>query len=221
MNEKICKYCLQSDNQESIISPCLCNGSIKYVHKKCLIEWILQKIINSGTNNIYPGFSQTRDFRCELCLYRYNIIEYEDTRNNKTLYINIIFYIFLASLFHISLYILFGKIMSVDIFLNSLFFENNYSWSSVFINGFIITHIMLALIYITRLISDYRNNQNHIYILWFITIFDYETLPNGIEGFIEIYLFILLGFFIWIYYDVIAGLILKHKLTRNIIIDIV
>jgi hypothetical protein len=44
-----CKYCYESGN--NLISPCKCDGHLKYVHKDCLTSWL--KVNNSD--------------RCELC----------------------------------------------------------------------------------------------------------------------------------------------------------
>ena len=34
-----CKFCLEEDKQKHLISPCKCNGSLKYVHLKCLEKY--------------------------------------------------------------------------------------------------------------------------------------------------------------------------------------
>ena len=35
---KQCRICLEEDDKE-YISPCLCKGSLKYVHRDCLKQW--------------------------------------------------------------------------------------------------------------------------------------------------------------------------------------
>ncbi|CAF1545176.1 unnamed protein product, partial [Rotaria sordida] len=37
--EKQCRICLDTDNSNDIISPCLCSGNSAYVHRKCLNHW--------------------------------------------------------------------------------------------------------------------------------------------------------------------------------------
>ena len=37
MNE--CRICLEEDEICNLISPCLCRGTTKYIHEKCLNEW--------------------------------------------------------------------------------------------------------------------------------------------------------------------------------------
>lgn len=50
-----CRYCLFQDSASNLISPCLCQGSLKYVHKTCLIAWIKLK------ENL------DLKFQCEIC----------------------------------------------------------------------------------------------------------------------------------------------------------
>ena len=55
-NEKICRICLESDNPEDLFSPCLCDGTSKYVHRNCLNQWRILHDINSDNFK-----------KCELC----------------------------------------------------------------------------------------------------------------------------------------------------------
>ena len=44
-----CRICLEKDNIEDMISPCLCRGSCKYIHRECLHKWFeLSDNINSS-----------------------------------------------------------------------------------------------------------------------------------------------------------------------------
>jgi len=36
---KQCRICLETDNENDLISPCLCSGSSADVHRKCLDNW--------------------------------------------------------------------------------------------------------------------------------------------------------------------------------------
>lgn len=60
MNIQECRICLLDDHHETMISPCLCQGTQKYVHRECLNQWRQQ--------NRNQGF-----FRCPTCLYEYRI----------------------------------------------------------------------------------------------------------------------------------------------------
>ena len=57
MEEPICRICLESE--EPLISPCLCNGTMKYVHETCLNRWRFSKMHTLS-------FSQ-----CDQCHYIY------------------------------------------------------------------------------------------------------------------------------------------------------
>jgi len=63
---RIC-YCSEEDLQSPLISPCLCSGSMKYIHFQCLQTWIKSKIsvkISSYENHMNFLFKL---FSCELC----------------------------------------------------------------------------------------------------------------------------------------------------------
>ena len=62
-----CRICLESQDRDLLITPCKCNGSMKYVHEQCLKLWILSSNpdINSSS--------------CELCKQAF-IIEFELSR---------------------------------------------------------------------------------------------------------------------------------------------
>lgn len=55
--EKLCRICYDSedDGVNTLISPCLCKGSIENVHIKCLQEWIRHKVTDT----------------CEMCNHKY------------------------------------------------------------------------------------------------------------------------------------------------------
>lgn len=49
----VCRICHSGDEVESLISPCLCTGSVKFVHHTCLMSWLQRAVMS----------------KCELCLY--------------------------------------------------------------------------------------------------------------------------------------------------------
>ncbi|XP_053665668.1 E3 ubiquitin-protein ligase MARCHF2-like [Anopheles marshallii] len=55
----VCRICQSSNDEISMISPCLCKGSMKYVHLECLELWLNR----SGLT------------RCELCLHSFQTHE--------------------------------------------------------------------------------------------------------------------------------------------------
>jgi hypothetical protein len=58
---KLCRICLDNDNPEDLIRPCLCSGGSAYVHRKCLDNW--RSLNKSG-----------RAFKfCDVCQFEYII----------------------------------------------------------------------------------------------------------------------------------------------------
>jgi len=53
-----CRYCYMDNFQNSLIAPCKCSGSVKYVHIYCLERW--RRIKNNPS-------------RCEICNKKYKI----------------------------------------------------------------------------------------------------------------------------------------------------
>ena len=55
---KVCRYCYMDNFQNSMIAPCKCDGSVKYVHIYCLERW--RRLKNNPS-------------RCEICNKKYKI----------------------------------------------------------------------------------------------------------------------------------------------------
>ncbi|CAF1576756.1 unnamed protein product [Didymodactylos carnosus] len=58
---KLCRICYETDNENDLISPCLCSGSSAYVHRKCLDNW-------RSLNTNGKSFSF-----CNVCQFKYVI----------------------------------------------------------------------------------------------------------------------------------------------------
>ena len=54
-NGDICRICHAGRRLEPLISPCVCSGTVKYTHHRCLATWLAES-----------GLS-----RCELCGFKY------------------------------------------------------------------------------------------------------------------------------------------------------
>ena len=52
-----CRFCLESDRQTNLIAPCICKGTNKYVHIKCLLQWV--------------SAEPERGLKCSACLETY------------------------------------------------------------------------------------------------------------------------------------------------------
>lgn len=76
--ERICRICLDSGECPTLLSPCTCTGSVKYVHEQCLKTWICSKTTTIG------------EPQCEIChltyrmkvVMRYKCICCESLREN-------------------------------------------------------------------------------------------------------------------------------------------
>eukprot|EP01083_Nonionella_stella_P081827 225653_1 len=59
--EKICRICQSTEPEDDLRDPCLCLGSIRYIHLQCLTRWVTQR---------YPNL---RRARCEICGARFKM----------------------------------------------------------------------------------------------------------------------------------------------------
>lgn len=62
MKKKECRICYQTDFIKNLISPCKCNGTLKYVHKNCIY-----KFIESTENDNFKT-------QCYICNVKYDFI---------------------------------------------------------------------------------------------------------------------------------------------------
>ena len=93
-NKSMCRVCYGDDSTDEnpLICPCKCKGSMKYIHYKCLKNWLNSKIeedisVDSDNSEIEIISYNRKDISCELCKEKLpDYIKY----NNK--YYNIIFY---------------------------------------------------------------------------------------------------------------------------------
>jgi hypothetical protein len=61
-----CRICLSEDEPENpIISPCNCTGSVKYIHVKCIKEWLEGKKHMKLTPQVNSYI--WRGLECEIC----------------------------------------------------------------------------------------------------------------------------------------------------------
>ncbi|XP_076621604.1 E3 ubiquitin-protein ligase MARCHF3-like [Colletes latitarsis] len=59
VGSSVCRICHTNTSKEPLISPCRCKGTLAYVHLACLERWL----------------NQTCRSYCELCRYRFNVVE--------------------------------------------------------------------------------------------------------------------------------------------------
>lgn len=56
--ERVCRICFESELENNpIITPCECSGTMKFIHEECLKKWILSKT------------REPESFHCDVCKY--------------------------------------------------------------------------------------------------------------------------------------------------------
>jgi hypothetical protein len=64
--ENVCKICLSEDEPENpLICPCACIGSVRYIHVKCIQEWLESKKHKKMTQFVNSYI--WRGLECEIC----------------------------------------------------------------------------------------------------------------------------------------------------------
>ena len=93
-NKPSCRICYgeESDEENPLICPCICKGSMKYIHYKCLKNWLNAKIEeelseDSNENNPDCISYNRKDIACELCKEKF-----PDYIIHNNIYYNILFY---------------------------------------------------------------------------------------------------------------------------------
>ena len=96
-NKKICRICFGEEDKKinmenPLISPCLCKGSMKYIHYECLKNWLESKIQSSPLSSIELKDSIgmcycSNDLICELCKTKFpDYINYNGKLLNLSFY---------------------------------------------------------------------------------------------------------------------------------------
>lgn len=88
---KVCRICYGDDTSPDnpLISPCICKGSMKFIHYKCIKDWLNSKI-ESGmeeSSDNEPIIYNTKDLSCELCKSKFpDYIKIKDKLFNISFY---------------------------------------------------------------------------------------------------------------------------------------
>lgn len=56
----ICRFCFGDENQEDLISPCGCTGTMEFVHKDCLSNWLIN---NRGDKRYFQCNECKKDYK--------------------------------------------------------------------------------------------------------------------------------------------------------------
>lgn len=171
MNKKECRYCLSNEEATHLINPCLCEGTMQYVHEECLDIWInngnreIKTIRNDITNErIYS-------IKCEICksdikyfkTFRYSLLS-SFIKMIKSLFINT--RNFLGLLFNSVIGYFLIKRLSIIIrkFLKLKKFSFNLTSTLSFVhNCMVFSSIILGLVDIINYYCNiiYENRQCH------------------------------------------------------------
>jgi len=88
---RVCRICYGEDSSKEnpLIYPCICKGSMKYIHYLCLKNWLNSKVESmdqySDENTIISY--NTKDICCELCKAQFpDYIRYKEKLYNITFY---------------------------------------------------------------------------------------------------------------------------------------
>ena len=58
-SNQLCRICYSTSDEEPLITPCKCSGTMKYIHQSCLMTWL-----KSGSK------------QCEVCKESYRFRKY-------------------------------------------------------------------------------------------------------------------------------------------------
>lgn len=141
--ENICKICFEFESEkQQLISPCMCTGSMRYVHEECLKTWILARYIDISKSV------------CEVCKYsiKMRLVVKQQCklkRKEKCSTCRIAHYIILCGL-------LIGLSIAVSILFTSLGSGSKSKNDGILI-GLIVTFFMILLLclsLVTSIIAD-------------------------------------------------------------------
>ena len=93
-NKAICRICYGDDStfENPLISPCICKGSMKFIHYDCLKNWLNSKIeedisVDSDNPEVEVISYNRKDISCELCKEKLpDYIKYNDRYYNISFY---------------------------------------------------------------------------------------------------------------------------------------
>ena len=158
-NLKTCRYCLEQDDRE-YISPCLCKGGMKYIHRDCLNQWREMHIFNPEKKN-----------SCEICKYKYKFRKGNVEFYNKFLIKMSTFYIIhMLFIWFITMVFLWADIATNFFIIRTLNFYN-YNNSSLLM-----------------LFQNYNKNEEVFYMTYTLFYFSFTSFLFEIYYVINFYL---------------------------------
>lgn len=144
---RIC-FCTENETENELISPCVCNGSLKYVHRECLQKW--RKTLPVEV------FKNKRDIQCEICHMYYEFEDSYDVKQYKIIEYSVIcletmLYVLLLH----TLGFLVGMLITWFGHLKSMILVTNINiYLYQYLLGNIIVHIITGIISLCFIISQ-------------------------------------------------------------------
>ena len=86
--KKTCRICYCDDIEVNshLITPCKCTGGLKYIHLKCLQNWIHAQSLNlSEESNNFCLIYNVKQISCEICKEKYPDFIYLNENNNNNI----------------------------------------------------------------------------------------------------------------------------------------
>ena len=79
---KICRICyIQEEDEENnpLVQPCICDGSMKFIHMQCLNQWIYTHSCEKLESNSHCSIYLIKPVECELCKTKFpDYIKYKN-----------------------------------------------------------------------------------------------------------------------------------------------
>lgn len=153
-----CRICLEEDEEENLISPCLCRGTTKYIHEECLNEW---RTLSENTDN------QTI---CPQCKFEYVLEEREIVLdNNITFKLIKLFGNSFAKLIFFNFFVL-GLMSYIFFLLNNLNFyfygDDDDDLEDIFelktLNILQLSSLLISFFYIVIFLYDFIKTKNRM-----------------------------------------------------------
>jgi E3 ubiquitin-protein ligase DOA10 len=85
LKKKVC-LCSEETDEDPLISPCQCKGSLKKIHVGCLRTWINSRV-KKDINDIATSYNFTK-FECEICKYPFPKIVKMNSKEIEMMTIN-------------------------------------------------------------------------------------------------------------------------------------
>jgi hypothetical protein len=151
------------------------------------------------------------NFKCEICNEKYNYTSQTAIKDKHLMFMEIIAYVLVISLTLFLGYLCVGNLLYSWSKTRDLFVTVSSKWGSVMLNGFIMIHIIVGLIYVIIAMTNNTGICCFIYFNGGITVHDNSCLVVivGIMMLITI-----IALFV-IYIDVIYNIVQKYKIQTS------